>query len=157
MEEEHVIRLINKVHKHILNELKSTDDISAAQQVKTDDFTISYNMENGKVSGVKYFNDKSRIEMRLLFHARELDVHFIVLGTHLKKAIKFLPLFLKWLSPAYRSWRSMSKSIEKVHNHHADVLSQKIKREETEKFMESYHETFPEELNDILLGDDGDS
>lgn len=151
MTRDQALLLMEKLQIALDREIEYISEEMYFESACDEEFKLRYGLYEGKIVKVKYFNNSSTIEAYI-------SCENLCVGLKGRDDIKLVyecivAKPLRIFSPVYRKWSSMKKKISKIHKEHKKVFKLNKQKEELEKFNRAYHEVFPDELNNIILGD----
>ena len=133
MEAQHFKTIINKIKNKDINEIQFVvrDKKLNLVTVNFEKYRVTVEKSNSDIFSISIKNMKDRHEQR--FH--------------------FEPFFIKFLSPSWRTWRSLGKVLEKIKKAEQDKEQQRLKDIDNQNLNELLVEVFPEIIEDELLGE----
>lgn len=144
MNAKQLLTLMNRIDREVDSEI---EDIRTNKGPEPIDCKIQFGFDSDKVNKVIYINGAYSVKIEYHSYRSTLSVEFKngkinIAGIQ----YKIRQDILRWLSPVWRKWNSMSKKIYKAHK-------EGRKRRDYQEFNKAYYECFSEELDSIILGD----
>lgn len=108
------------------------------------------------LSKLEFNTNKCNIILWTDWSVRKLCIKFKVNNNSIESYYPIPRWGLRWTSPVWRSWRSVSKLIYKKHKKVEELKREKYSEEQIETFNNFFYNSFPEEIDDILFNKDDD-
>lgn len=86
-----------------------------------------------------------------------LGIVFKVGTNSINRAYDRSNFILTLFCPVWQRWRKLKKKVLAMHKLHRKYTAQKLVNEQVEVFNSLYYSQFPDEIDDILLDDTGDT
>jgi hypothetical protein len=147
MKKEQFLTLLNKIKS-------SVDDTPLSEWPGS--VTCEMTQDMTTLTKLEFNTNKCHIIMWTDWSVRKLCVKFKVNSSVIESYYPVPRWGLRWTSPVWRSWKSLSRLINKKHKKVEELKREKSSEEQIEIFNNFFYNSFPEEIDDILFNKDDD-
>lgn len=147
MRKEQFLTLINKI-KSSVNKTSLSEWPGNITCEMTPDWSV--------LSKIEYHTTRCSIFVWTDYSVRKLWVRFKVNNNIIENYYPLPHWGLKWTSPVWRNWKSLSKAITTKHKKVEKLKQEKQAEEQIETFNNLFYNSFPEEIDDIFFNKDDD-